>query len=112
AGDHQPQSMATVAHAGDGCGAASCRGGKGELRFFRRSPASNGKGADWSVVVQRLIGAGHNPCAVRDYSLGQIEAYLAAIDHEARERHRMALIVARAAQADGKHFKKILRELD
>ncbi|WP_324730972.1 hypothetical protein [Pseudomonas paeninsulae] len=47
---------------------------------------------------------------MRDYSLAQIETYLSAIDQEDRARNRLAMIVARAAQAEGKQFSKILKE--
>ncbi|MCR4508932.1 hypothetical protein NUV66_06410 [Pseudomonas sp. 32.2.56] len=42
----------------------------------------------------------------------QIEAYLHAIDQAERERNRTALITARAAQADVKTFKKLLKGFD
>lgn len=60
--------------------------------------------------MQRLIASGHDLSLISDYTLPQIEAYLCAVDHEDRARNRVALVVARAAQADSKHFKKILKE--
>jgi hypothetical protein len=47
---------------------------------------------------------------VGDYTLPQIETFLTAIDQEDRARQRLALITARAAQADGPQFSKILKE--
>jgi hypothetical protein len=54
-----------------------------------------------------LIGAGHQN--IGDYTLPQVEAFIAAIDRQARESTRTDLIVARAAQADGKDFKRIMK---
>lgn len=49
--------------------------------------------------------------AAQQYTLPQIEAFLAAIDKEDRARNCMALIVARAAQSDPAQFKKIMKEI-
>lgn len=68
-------------------------------------------GAEWGAVAQRLIGAGHQWAAAQQYTLPQIEAFLAAIDKEDRARNCMALIVARAAQSDPAQFKKVMKEI-
>lgn len=44
------------------------------------------------------------------YTLPQIEAFLEAIADEEKAVARMAMITARAAQAEGKDFKKMLKE--
>lgn len=47
---------------------------------------------------------------VQDYSLRQIETFLAAIDAEDRADNRIALIAARAANAKPEDFKRLLKE--
>ncbi|CDF82651.1 hypothetical protein PKB_1286 [Pseudomonas knackmussii B13] len=58
-----------------------------------------------------MIGAGHCWADVRGYTLAQLEAFREAVDSEARESSRMALIITRAAQAKEKDYRKILKEL-
>ncbi|WP_156957997.1 hypothetical protein [Pseudomonas knackmussii] len=48
---------------------------------------------------------------MRGYTLAQLEAFREAVDSEARESSRMALIITRAAQAKEKDYRKILKEL-
>ncbi|WP_445938657.1 hypothetical protein [Pseudomonas sp.] len=74
-------------------------------------PASRGKGADWAAIAQRLIGAGHCAALIGDYTLPQIEAFMAAVDTEERQRDRVSLILARAATAEAKQFQKIVKGL-
>ncbi|MDH0082757.1 hypothetical protein [Stutzerimonas stutzeri] len=47
---------------------------------------------------------------MQEYSLRQIETFLAAIDQEERSATRYALIAARAANAKPKAFKRLLEE--
>ncbi|WP_158295403.1 hypothetical protein [Stutzerimonas nosocomialis] len=47
---------------------------------------------------------------MHDYSLDQVEMFLAAIDVEEKGRARVALITARAAQADKKGFQQMMKE--
>lgn len=55
--------------------------------------------------MQRLVGAGHPPDAVRRYTLAQIEGFLGAIDRRECAAAAQAAIAARfAAHADGKDF--------
>lgn len=44
------------------------------------------------------------------YTLSQIEAFLDAIADEEKSAARLRMITARAAQAEGKDFKKMLKE--
>tara|TARA_Y100000782_G_scaffold115205_1_gene155586 strand:+ start:725 stop:874 length:150 start_codon:yes stop_codon:yes gene_type:complete len=48
---------------------------------------------------------------VQDYSLPQIEAFLAAIDKEDRAANRIALTIARAARVKPAQYKQIMREI-
>ncbi|WP_157825656.1 MULTISPECIES: hypothetical protein [Pseudomonadaceae] len=48
---------------------------------------------------------------MQDYSLPQLEAFLAAIDKEDRAANRIALTVARAARAKPAQFKQIMKEI-
>ncbi|WP_313284629.1 hypothetical protein [Stutzerimonas kunmingensis] len=47
---------------------------------------------------------------MQDYSLRQIETFLAAIDQEDRAANRVALIAARAANAKPEDFKRLLKD--
>jgi len=47
---------------------------------------------------------------VQDYSLPQLETFLAAIDQEDRAATRVALIVARAANVKPDSFKRLLKD--
>ena len=47
---------------------------------------------------------------MQGYTLPQVEAFLAAVADEEKAAARMAMIIARAAQAEGKDFKKMLKE--
>jgi hypothetical protein len=47
---------------------------------------------------------------VQDYSLPQIEAFLAAVDAEDRAANRVALIASRAANIKPDDFKRLLKE--
>lgn len=69
-------------------------------------------GWGWADTLQSLIGAGHSLSDVRDYTLGQVKAYMRAIARaEARREQRMAS-AARSAWMDGKDFKKYVESLD
>ena len=57
-----------------------------------------------------MIGAGHSMADVQEYTLRQIETFLAAIDAEDRAANRVALIAARAANAKPEDFKRLLKE--
>ena len=46
---------------------------------------------------------------MQDYSLPQIEAFLAAIDRENRADNRVALVAARAANAKPEDFKRLIK---
>lgn len=102
--------MAALVPTSSGDCSAVHRGGASQFRFFRRSPSGNGKGAEWGAVVQRLISAGHRLAEVQDYSLQQIEIFLAAIDREDRAATRGSLIAARAANLKPDSFKRLLKE--
>jgi hypothetical protein len=47
---------------------------------------------------------------VQQYSLPQLESFLAAVADQEKAEQRMAMITARAAKAPAKKFKEILRE--
>lgn len=47
---------------------------------------------------------------MQDYSLPQIETFLAAIDKEDRAANRVALISARAANVKPDDFKRLLKD--
>jgi hypothetical protein len=47
---------------------------------------------------------------VQDYSLRQIETFLAAIDAEDRAANRIALIAARAANVKPDDFKRLMKD--
>lgn len=57
-----------------------------------------------------MIGSGHALADVQEYSLRQIETFLAAIDQEDRASNRVALIAARAANAKPEDFKRLIKE--
>jgi hypothetical protein len=48
---------------------------------------------------------------VQGYSLAQIQAFIAAICNAEKAQLRNAIIAARAAQAEGKDFKKLIKDL-
>jgi hypothetical protein len=48
---------------------------------------------------------------VQGYSLAQIQAFIAAICTAEKEQLRSTIIAARAAQAEGKDFKKLIKDL-
>ena len=85
-------------------------GNQRQLKFFRRSPAGSGNSAGWAAVAQRLISNGHSWAQAQLYTLPQIEAFLDAIADEEKAANRMALIISRASQAEGKAFNKMLKE--
>jgi len=47
---------------------------------------------------------------VQEYSLRQVETFLAAIDKEDRAANRVALLAARAANAKPEDFKRLLKD--
>jgi len=47
---------------------------------------------------------------VQDYSLPQIETFLAAIDKEDRAANRVSLIAARAANVKPADFKRLMKD--
>lgn len=47
---------------------------------------------------------------VQEYSLRQIETFLAAIDAEDRAANRVALIAARSANVKPEDFKRLLKD--
>jgi hypothetical protein len=49
---------------------------------------------------------------VGDYTLGQLDAYLGAIQTQEKAHQRLAMIAARAGQASVKGFQKMLKEFD
>lgn len=59
-----------------------------------------------------MIAAGHSFEAVGGYTFDQVELFLKAAARQEKANARTAMIVARAAQADQKGFKKILKGFD
>jgi hypothetical protein len=59
-----------------------------------------------------LIAHGHTPEAVRGYTLGQVRAFLRAIERLTSERRYGEAMAARMAQADGKAFKGYIKTLE
>lgn len=58
-----------------------------------------------------MIGAGHRPSSLPDYTLAQVRLYLGAIARARAGERREQLFLLRAAQADKKGFEKIWKEL-
>lgn len=73
-----------------------------------RRPSAPG-GVDAAVCL--LIESGHTLAAVKDYTLAQIERLSLAHARLAAERRIDELMIARAAQADGKGFKHTVASL-
>ena len=65
----------------------------------------------WADTAHQLISCGHTWADVQGYSLGQIQAFTAAVCTAERAQMRNAMIAARAAQAEGKDFKKLMKDL-
>lgn len=59
-----------------------------------------------------MIAAGHSFDAVGRYTFDQVELFLKAAAKVEKANARTAMIVARAAQADQKGFKRMLRGFD
>lgn len=59
-----------------------------------------------------MIGAGHRYPDVLDYTLGQVDAFLAAIDRqESRRLANLLALIATGSQGRGDDVHKMLREL-
>jgi hypothetical protein len=59
-----------------------------------------------------LVSAGHSLSVIGDYTLQQIQLFSAAEADQRKDAGRLGLIVARAANAEDKSFKKIFQEFE
>lgn len=84
----------------------------GVSRAARRGPRTARDQISWATAAALLVEAGHSHDSVAGYTLTQIEQYVAAHGRLAADRRIDALSIARAAQADGKAYRNILRTLE
>lgn len=84
----------------------------GISRAARRGPRTARDQISWATAAAALVEAGHGHDAVAGYTLTQIEQYIAAHARLAADRRIDALSIARAARADGKSYRNVLRALE
>lgn len=78
----------------------------------RQGPRGAREQISWATAAALLIEAGHRHDEVERYTLAQIEQYMAAHARLAADRRLEALSIARAAQADQKGYRSVLRAME
>ena len=78
----------------------------------RQGPRGAREQFSWATAAALLIEAGHRHDQIERYTLAQIEQYRAAHVRLAADRRLEALSLARAAQADQKGYRNVLRTLE
>lgn len=78
----------------------------------RQGPRGAREQISWATAAALLIEAGHRHDEVERYTLAQIEQYMAAHARLAADRRLEALSIARAAQADQKGYRNVLRAME
>lgn len=78
----------------------------------RKGPRGAREQISWTTAAALLVEAGHRHDDVERYTLVQIEQYMAAHARLAADRRLEALSLARAAQADQKGYRNVLRAME